>query len=71
VIEMTRPALVSVLGSEFDDFLFPPIGEDRNDTPVSVLLALARLDMDPWQEAAESAGGNCDSKICLVEGGSA
>ncbi|MGA7451114.1 MAG: hypothetical protein WBW73_07500 [Rhodoplanes sp.] len=55
MIEMTRPALVSVLGSEFDDFLFAPIGEDRNDTPVSVLSALARLDMDPWQEAAELA----------------
>ena len=52
---MTRPALVSVLGSEFDDFLFAPIGEDRNDSPVSVLSALAQLDIDPWQEAAELA----------------
>jgi hypothetical protein len=45
--------LVSALGSEFDDFLFAPIGEDKNGIPVSVLSALARLDMDPWQEAAE------------------
>jgi len=55
VVEMTRSASVSVLGSEFDDFLFAPIGEDRNDMPLSVLSALARLDVDPWQEATELA----------------
>jgi hypothetical protein len=44
---------ISVLESEFDDFLFAPIGEDRNDMPLSVLSALARLDVDPWREAAE------------------
>jgi hypothetical protein len=44
------------LGSEFDDFLFAPIGEDRNGLLLSVLSALARRDLDPWQEAAELAG---------------
>ncbi len=52
---MTRSASFSVLGSEFDDFLFAPIGDDQNDTPLSVLSALARLDIDPWREAAELA----------------
>jgi hypothetical protein len=52
---MTRSASFSVLASEFDDFLFAPIGDDRNDMPLSVLSALARLDIDPWQEAAELA----------------
>ncbi|HVT29571.1 MAG TPA: hypothetical protein VHE81_16260 [Lacipirellulaceae bacterium] len=52
---MTHSALVSVLGREFDDFLFAPIGEDRNDMPLSVLSALARLDIDPWQEADKLA----------------
>lgn len=52
---MTRPASISALGSEFNDFLFAPIGEDRNDMPLSVLSALARLGLDPWQEAAELA----------------
>jgi hypothetical protein len=47
---MSSSASVSVLGTEFDDFLFAPIGEDRNDMPLSVLSALARLDIDPWQE---------------------
>src|SRR6185437_664484 len=50
---MTRPSSISRLGSDFDAFLFAPIGEDRNDMPLSVLSALARLDIDPWQEAAE------------------
>lgn len=46
---------VSVPGSEFDDFLFAPIGEDRNGMLVSVLSGLARSDVDPWQEAAKLA----------------
>jgi hypothetical protein len=45
----------SALGTEFNDFLFAPIGQDRNDVPLSVLSALARLGIDPWQEAAELA----------------
>jgi hypothetical protein len=45
-------ASISRLPSEFDDFLFAPICEDKRDMPISVLSALARLDVDPWQEAA-------------------
>jgi hypothetical protein len=52
---MSSSASVSILGTEFDDFLFAPIGEDRNDTPLSVLSVLARLDIDPWQEADKLA----------------
>jgi hypothetical protein len=42
-------------GSEFNDFLFAPIGEGRNGMLVSVLSGLARSDVDPWQEAAKLA----------------
>jgi hypothetical protein len=52
---MTYSASASRLGPEFDDFLFAPIGEDRNGMLLSVLSALARLDIDPWQEAAKLA----------------
>ncbi len=38
--------------SEFDRFLYAPVGEERNGMSLSVLSALARLEMDPWQEAA-------------------
>ena len=46
---------MSVPGSEFNDFLFAPIGEDKNGMLVSVLSGLARSDIDPWQEAAKLA----------------
>jgi hypothetical protein len=46
---------VPLPGSEFNDFLFAPIGEDRNGMLVSVLSGLARSDVDPWQEAARLA----------------
>ena len=39
------------LGSEFDAFLFAPVGEDDKQMLVSVVSALARLNMDPWEEA--------------------
>ena len=52
---MTHAALSPLIGPEFDDFLFAPIGEDRNGTTLSVLSALARLDVDPWQEATRLA----------------
>jgi hypothetical protein len=52
---MTRSASVSQLGGEFDDFLFAPIGAERNGMLLSVVSALARSDVDPWQEAAKLA----------------
>jgi hypothetical protein len=52
---MTHSAPASILGSEFDEFLFAPIGKDRNELLLSVLSALARMDVDPWQEASELA----------------
>jgi hypothetical protein len=52
---MMRAAAMSLPGAEFNDFLFAPIGEDRNGMLVSVLSGLARLDVDPWQEAANLA----------------
>jgi hypothetical protein len=53
---MKPPASFSALGSEFDAFLFAAIGEDRNGMPLSVVSALARMDLDPWHEAASLAG---------------
>ncbi len=45
----------SPLGSEFDAFLFAPLGEDRNGLPLSVISHLARMNLDPWQEAGDLA----------------
>jgi hypothetical protein len=52
---MTRSAMTALLGPEFDAFLFAPVGEEGNGGLLSVVSALARLDVDPWQEAADLA----------------
>ena len=39
------------LGTEFNDFLYERIGAGPWDTQVSVVSALARMDLDPWAEA--------------------
>jgi hypothetical protein len=49
------PPAFSLLRSEFNEFLFAPIGEEGNDTLLTVLSALARLGLDPWQESARLA----------------
>src|ERR1700733_5166344 len=50
---MARCTSLSPLGSEFDEFLFASIGKDQNGMLLSVVSALTRLDVDPWQEAGE------------------
>ena len=49
---MTSAASAFGRKSDFGPFLFAPVGEERNGMLLSVLSALARLDVDPWQEAA-------------------
>jgi hypothetical protein len=41
----------SPLGSEFDNFLFARIGEDQNGLTLSVVSLLARMNLDPWEQA--------------------
>jgi len=50
---VTAAASVSFFKPEYDDFLYAPIGADKNEMPLTVLSALSRLDVDPWKEAAE------------------
>ena len=42
-------------GTDFDPFLFAEVGEDITGAAVTVLSALARLDLEPWTEARELA----------------
>jgi hypothetical protein len=37
----------------FERFLGAAVGDDEHGTPVSVLSMMARLDVDPWDEATE------------------
>jgi hypothetical protein len=53
---MTQSRGVSALTSEFDAFLFAPIYVEKSGLVLTVVSALARLDLDPWDESAELAG---------------
>jgi hypothetical protein len=67
---MSRAGSVSL--SKFDDFLFAPIGEERNGMLLSVLSALARQDVDPWEEAATLArlpGESATQRLALLIAG--
>jgi len=55
VVEMGRSVAAVQLGSEFNTFLFAPVGDEKNGMMLTVLSALARLDVDPWREASELA----------------
>ena len=52
---MTHAALTPLLGPEVDCFLFARIGEERAGPLLSLVSALARLDVDPWKETAHLA----------------
>jgi hypothetical protein len=45
----------STLNARYEDFLYAPVCEDVNGTRLSVLSALARMNVDPWDEATRLA----------------
>ena len=54
-------------GSDSDAFLLAEVGEDRTGAAVTVLSALARLDVEPWTEARElSRLGPEDAQVRLM-----
>jgi hypothetical protein len=46
----------ALLRSDLNGFLFAEVGIERSGLRLSVLSVLARLDLDPWQEAGRLAG---------------
>jgi hypothetical protein len=46
---------VNNVTSRYDRFLFAPICEEANGMQLSILSALARMDVDPWEEATRLA----------------
>ena len=65
---MALPAEFSLLDSEFGDFLFATVGEERTGMPLSVLSALTRLGVDPWLEAARLSDLPKDFAIATLSG---
>ena len=53
---MTRTALAPLITPDFEMFLAAAVGVEPNGGALSVLSALARLDVDPWREAKTLAG---------------
>lgn len=49
----TLPAAFSLLNSEFNDFLYAPVGDEADHRPLTVLSAFSREGIDPWQQAAK------------------
>src|ERR1700686_4241226 len=45
-----RP-LYGPLRPDLDKFLYAAVGEERDGVPLSMISALARLGLDPWDEA--------------------
>jgi len=66
---MQQPKHEFFAGAAFDRFLLEPIGEDSNGMALTVLSALARLDLDPWEEAAALSrlpGGAATRKLAQL-----
>ncbi len=53
---MSLPAEFSLHHSEYGPFLGADIWQEENGNTLSVLSALARLELDPWGEAARLSG---------------
>jgi hypothetical protein len=52
---MTLSARFSLVHSDLNDFLFASVGDEQNGMPLSVISALTRLGVDPWEEATRLA----------------
>ena len=49
-----RPAFLT-LSARYDDFLYAPVCDEPNGMRLSVISALARINVDPWDEAKRLA----------------
>jgi hypothetical protein len=52
---MAALSQISIGPSPFEPFLYASVGEDKAGIELTVLSALARLGLDPWNEAARLA----------------
>jgi hypothetical protein len=52
---MTKADVSALSHSDLNDFLFADVGMEASGMTLSVLSVLARLGMDPWQEAGRLA----------------
>lgn len=63
MVDSPKRLPVAFLGNDYNNFLFASFGADRIGGQLSVVSALARLDMDPWDEAEKLARLSGDSAV--------
>jgi hypothetical protein len=64
-----QSALLNPLGLDFDRFLYAQVGDDQRGGLLSVISALARTGVDPWEEAASLArlpGDRAVKALCVL-----
>ena len=52
---MDHRSRFSTLNAQYEDFLYAPVCEEANGMRLSVISALARMNVDPWEEATRLA----------------
>jgi hypothetical protein len=52
---MSDGSRFAALDLRYEAFLFAEIGEQKNGMPITMISALARLGLDPWEEARRLA----------------
>ncbi len=75
MVELARAPRVPSIGQEYNTFLYATIGADPSGSALTVLSAMARMNIDPWQEAAKlaelpgkAAAGKLASLIAALPG---
>jgi hypothetical protein len=63
LVEMTHSPSTTGLGLAYNAFLFASISDDSGAAPLNTVSVLARLDIDPWLEAADLTRLPSDSAI--------
>ena len=63
MVEASQSTSALTLRSDFDAFLFAKVDEVTRDVPLRVVSVLARLDLDPWAEAAELTQMSKDTAV--------
>ncbi|PWK61339.1 hypothetical protein [Roseicyclus mahoneyensis] len=65
---MSRMDFLCQGGTPFDGFLYAELGEDSAGNSVTVLSALARLGLDPWDEAEALSDLSRDGAMAQLGG---
>jgi hypothetical protein len=60
MFDMAKRTLLSHPDLQYTEFLFEPLGDDRNGVPLALASILGRMSLDPWSEAASLAAMPAD-----------